>query len=162
MLRVETIGFHQLGGLAALAEEVVYGHYLDGAGSGAGQYSGNELSETTGYKVLLGRNHRSGLGSRGEYGFSVQGFDGMYVDYFCGDSLFLQFLCGKEGFPYQMAGGEDCHVFSVNQFQGFPDLELLVLRGEIGHGGTAEPQVHRSFVGCGCDGGSLGLVVVAG
>ena len=99
MFCIESVGFHQLGGLAALTEEVVYGHYLDGAGSGAGQYSGNELSETSGYKVLLGSNHRSGLGSRSEYGFSVQGLDGMYVDYFCGDSLFLQFLWRKRAQP---------------------------------------------------------------
>ena len=116
-----------------MSEEVIYSHEFYGARVVADQNSGNQFSESSGNEVLLGSNHRSGLGCGSEYGLSVQGFDGMYVDYFCGDSLFLQFLCCKEGFPYQMAGGEDCHVFSVNQFKGFPDLELLVLSCEIGH-----------------------------
>lgn len=134
MFCIESVGFHQLGGLSALSEEVVHGHYLDGAGSGAGQYSGNELSETSGYKVLLGRNHRSGLGGGSEHGLRIQGLDGMYVNNFCGDSLFLQFLGSKEGLPYQVAGGEDRHILSFDQFQGLSYLEYLVFGSKIGYG----------------------------
>ena len=112
--------------------------------------------------MLLGRNHRSGLGCGGEYGLSVQGLDGMYVNDFCGDSLFLQFLGSKEGLPYQVAGGEDRHILSFDQFQGLSYLEYLVLWSEIGYGGTAEAEINGSVVG-GCrDGRCLGLIVVAG
>ena len=54
MFCIEPVGFHQLGGLSALTEEVVHGHYLDGAGGVAGQYSGDQLSKASGNQVLLG------------------------------------------------------------------------------------------------------------
>ena len=156
MFCIEAVGFHQFGGLAALTEEIVHGYYLDGAGGVAGQYSGDQLSKASGNQVLLGCNHRSGLGGGSEHSLRIQGLDGVYVNNFCRDSLFFQLLGCKEGLPYQVAGGEDGHILSFDQFQGFPYLEYLVFGSEIGYGGTAEAEINGSFVGGSRNGRGLG------
>ena len=100
MSGIKAVFFHQLGRFAALSEEIVHCHEFHGAGGGTYEHSGNQFSEASGNKMLLGGHHCSCLGGRGYDSCGVQGLDGMYVNDFCGDPLLLQFLGCKEGLPY--------------------------------------------------------------
>ena len=153
---------HQFGGFAAFAEVVVHGHHLDGGGEFAAQQLADTVAEAAVTEVLFRRDDATGLVHAAEDGFFVEGFDGMYVNNFCADTLLGEFVGGLEGVPYEVAGGDEGDIGAFVHHHGLADDERLVGGGEVRNGGASETEIDGSDVLGSGEGGLLGLVVVAG
>ena len=159
---IQPVGGHQLGRSAALAELIPTVDELDGSGLAAGNDGCDGLGKASECIVLLGNHHGTGLADRLQDSGCIQGLHGRHVQHLGADSLCLEGLCGLQGLPYQMAGGNQGHVLTRIQIVDLAYLEGLVRIGEIGHGRAAETKIDGAHhTRCG-QSGLHGLVVVAG
>ena len=86
--------------------------------------------------VFHGADHIAAAGKKFERR-RVEGLDPSGIDDRCGNTAFLEFLCGGDGEFAHVAEGEDRCLGAVTENFGFSDFEKLGLFGGNGAGSYA-------------------------
>ena len=127
-----------------------------------GEGLGHAVAEAAVEEVLLAGDDGAGLAGAGHDGLHVERLDGVDIDNLAADADLFEHLGGLQGFPHEVAAGEEGDVSALAQQLGLADFELLTFRQEAGHLAATEAQIDGPDVLGGGQRGGLGLVEVGG
>ena len=160
---VKTELMHQSHGLSRLAKPVVHADADHPDGMVFGQELGDGTAQSTCGLMFFDRKDQTGIFGSFVKDLPIQWLNGVHVDHPCGDAHMIKHVGRLERLPHLMACSHQGNVFALTHQLRLPDLEVLVLSGEVRHRLAAETDIdgtvkleYRLFRG------DLGLCGVAG
>ena len=94
--------------------------------------------------MLLGSDDGAGLLGAAHDKLTVDGLNGIHIDYTDGNALFRQHLGSLYRLVHQKAAGDDGDIAALTDDCALAELELLILGVQIGIDITGQAQVHRA------------------